>query len=153
MTCGVTSDGRGFCWGAIKNYEDPNLPYGLLGDCTFSGSRFPVAVAGDLRFRQIVAGTRHVCGLTTDGKAWCWGSNESAQLGVGSHGGRSPLPLGVAGALEFESLSLADHSCGLTSRGNIYCWGITYGGLLGDGTSGPGVRTLPTRLARPRDGR
>jgi alpha-tubulin suppressor-like RCC1 family protein len=151
VTCGVTTDHLGFCWGAIKNYDDPWPPYGLLGSGSFSGSKSPVPVAGDLEFRQIVAGTRHVCGITMEGKAYCWGDNELAQLGVGSHGGRSAVPLPVVGELQFSSLALADHSCGLTSRGNIYCWGVTYGGLLGIGVSGPGVRTVPTRLARPRE--
>ena len=151
VTCGVTTEYLGFCWGAIKNYDNPIPPYGLLGNGTFSGSKAPVPVAGNLKFREIVAGTRHVCGITLEWKAYCWGDNELAELGIGSRGGRSPVPLPVVGELTFSSLALADHSCGLTPRSNIYCWGTTYGGALGIGTSGPGVRTVPTRLARPSE--
>jgi len=58
-TCGVTSDGRAYCWGA--GYA--------LGDGTFNPSLTPVAVIGGLRFRVVSAGANYSCGLTTDSLA------------------------------------------------------------------------------------
>jgi alpha-tubulin suppressor-like RCC1 family protein len=40
--------------------------------------------------------SRYSCGITTDGEAYCWGSNASGQLGVGSSTSHSDRPLGVA---------------------------------------------------------
>ena len=147
--CGVTTDDRGYCWGEVRIRDDPNPHLGLLGTGRFEGSKSPVPVAGDVRFRQIVVGTRQACGIATDGSGWCWGNNEGGELGIGSLGGRFALPREIVGGLEFTSLALADHSCGLTVNRNLYCWGITYGGALGIGVAGPGVRTVPTRVRPP----
>jgi alpha-tubulin suppressor-like RCC1 family protein len=108
-----------------------------------------VAVAENLSFRLIDVGTRQACGITLEGRAYCWGDNESAELGIGRNGGRSAIPLLVVGELRFRDLALADHSCGLIEHDNIYCWGITYGGALGNGVVGPGVRTSPSRVRPP----
>jgi alpha-tubulin suppressor-like RCC1 family protein len=39
-------------------------------------------------FVQLSAGWGHVCARTTDGAAWCWGSNGTGQLGDGSTNAR-----------------------------------------------------------------
>ena len=76
-TCAVAS-GRVFCWG-----EDS---YGQLGDGRFVGTPVlaPVAVSSDLLFTSVSAGTDHTCAITTDAALYCWGRNDSGQLGDGS---------------------------------------------------------------------
>ena len=75
-TCAVAS-GRVFCWG-----EDS---YGQLGDGRFVGTPVlaPVAVSSDLLFTSVSAGTDHTCAITTDAALYCWGRNDSGQLGDG----------------------------------------------------------------------
>ncbi len=78
-SCGLTEDERAYCWGT-------NL-LGQLGDCsTREYSSLPQPVCGDHRFTLLEAGGGHACGLTADGAAFCWGRNDSGQLGAGTHG-------------------------------------------------------------------
>ena len=41
-------------------------------------------VAGGLRFESVSAGRDHTCGLTVEGRAYCWGAGSSGQLGTGT---------------------------------------------------------------------
>ena len=43
------------------------------------------AAASPLQFSQISAGGRFTCGITTDGRAFCWGINFFGQLGDGAN--------------------------------------------------------------------
>ncbi len=63
-------------------------------------------------FAAISAGTKHSCGLRTDGAIICWGWNRY---------GQSEAPPGV-----FEVVSAGTfHSCGLRTNGTVTCWGST----------------------------
>ena len=72
--------------------------------------------------------------LTTSGKAYCWGSNSSGQLGnEGLIDRTTPEP--VLGE-QFASLSAgADHTCGVATDNTVACWGHNGYGELGDGTT------------------
>jgi alpha-tubulin suppressor-like RCC1 family protein len=41
------------------------------------------ALAAPLPFRQVSAGLRHTCGVTTSDKAYCWGDNGEGGLSGG----------------------------------------------------------------------
>jgi alpha-tubulin suppressor-like RCC1 family protein len=98
----------------------------------------------------VAAGTHASCGITTAGKAYCWGANDAGQLGspssescAGTPCSRSPLP--VSGDLAFKAISVGDyHACGLSVDGIAYCWGRNDRGQLGDGTQLD--RAAPTRV-------
>jgi alpha-tubulin suppressor-like RCC1 family protein len=81
--CGLTSDGSAWCWGRNDR--------GQLGiTAAISGSNTPHAVSGGLKFQSISVGNDHTCGVTADGAGYCWGRNESGQLGdasVNQHSG------------------------------------------------------------------
>ena len=79
-SCGVTPAGVAYCWGE----PGPELGAGSLRYCPVGCGRSPVPVAGGLTFAAVSAGAGHSCGVTTDGVLYCWGSNASGQLGVGS---------------------------------------------------------------------
>ena len=38
-------------------------------------------VTGGLTFSHLAAGLTHTCGLTQDGRAYCWGDNHWGELG------------------------------------------------------------------------
>ena len=103
--------------------------------------------ASALAFYQVSAGNVHSCGVTTDNRAYCWGDNESGQLGTGTDTGPelcngavgpfacSTRPAPVAGGLRFRQVSAGSvYSCGVTIEYRAYCWGSNNFGQLGDGT-------------------
>lgn len=44
----------------------------------------PVPVFGGMTFIQVTAGPDDTCGITADGRAFCWGNNLFGQLGTGN---------------------------------------------------------------------
>src|SRR5690606_28116885 len=68
-TCGLTEDGTAWCWGRNNKGQ---LGAGAAGNDV----NLSVKVATALRFKEITLGWAFTCGLTNDGKAWCWGDNE-----------------------------------------------------------------------------
>jgi alpha-tubulin suppressor-like RCC1 family protein len=127
-TCGLTTDGAAYCWGA--NFAG-QLGRGKLS--TFESTA--AAVAGDFKFSVIDAGSGFTCGLTSDGRAYCWGDNTGARLGIGSLSGSESAPtVPVAdGSLRFSSISVGSYACALTAEGAAYCWGGVPG-ILATGT-------------------
>jgi hypothetical protein len=94
-------------------------------------------VGGSLRFSSVSAdglgpgaGTE-ACGFGLDGSVYCWGANDSGQLGDGDRTTRAE-PTRMAGNLQLASISIGrDYACGLTSSGDAYCWGDGNTGQLG----------------------
>jgi alpha-tubulin suppressor-like RCC1 family protein len=96
----------------------------------------PSAAATTLSFYQVSAGESHTCGVTTDNRAYCWGSNRGGQLGDGTTTDRlTPVP--VAGGFRFHQISAGGQlsTCAVTTDNRVYCWGTSSSGVLGDGTS------------------
>ena len=135
-TCGLTADGVAFCWG-----ENPNNILGAPTEAcmvpdvgAIACIHTPTRVRGDVRFASLSLGGL-LCGLTEQGAAYCWGSNDHGQLGDGTQIMRlDPTP--VSGGLTFTSLSVGTvHACGLSAAGIAYCWGLNQSGQLGDGST------------------
>ena len=78
-------------------------------------------------------GTEHGCGLATDGRAYCWGSNRLGQLGDGDDTPNAKTgAVAVATPQTFVAISAgANHTCALTREGAVYCWGLNLTGELG----------------------
>jgi alpha-tubulin suppressor-like RCC1 family protein len=129
-TCGVTPSNLAYCWGAGST--------GALGDGTTAETRRkPVRVAGGLHFRQVVAANHHSCGVTTENRVYCWGSNLFGEIGDGTEGTPRLKPVRVATELRFRSVSAALlHTCGVTRYDRAYCWGLNSNGQLGGGPPG-----------------
>ena len=127
-TCGLTADGELYCWGSNRDGQLGS------GSAETQPQSKPLRVASDIKFRSVTAGYRHTCALTANGAAYCWGANDSGQLGNGSLK-FSVTPAPVSGKLIFKSLSAgATHTCGVTTSGDGYCWGGNWHGQIGDGS-------------------
>src|SRR5512133_2419195 len=130
--CDIASGGFAWCWGLNGNE-------GRIGSdqlSATSSSAVPVRVPGNARFVQLATYGRHTCGLTTDGKAYCWGYNGWGALGANSNVSQSPTPMLVAGNQTFRSISAgSDHACAVTFDNVAYCWGNNDWRQLGTGTS------------------
>jgi len=83
---------------------------------------------------MVTHGTEHGCGLSADGRAYCWGSNRLGQLGNDANvvTGRTSATVAVATHETFTMISAgANHTCALTREGVAYCWGLNLTGELG----------------------
>jgi alpha-tubulin suppressor-like RCC1 family protein len=148
FTCAMTGDGRAFCWGHNAD--------GQLGDGTTIDRLVPVPVAAPTTFiirwqlsfgvtPNIAVGSAHACAIGSDGVAYCWGRNDSGQLGDGTTDSRSS-PTPVSGNLRFVWLAAGgSHTCGLTTTGVAYCWGANLSGQLGTGAASS-ASLVPSRV-------
>ena len=95
----------------------------------------PASAQDSLQLTSLVAGWAHTCGLTKDGRAYCWGWDAAGGLGIGDTV-VSTTPVAVTGGLTFTVLAASLlHTCGLTPDGAAYCWGWNDDGQLGVTTS------------------
>jgi alpha-tubulin suppressor-like RCC1 family protein len=125
-TCGVDGAGSVWCWGADDRGQ---LGLGATGSIVV----MPAAVAGiTAAATGVSAGGAHSCADLADGSVWCWGANDSGQLGDGTTIDR-PTPARVAGAAGTVSAG-ALHTCASVS-GRATCWGADTSGQLGDGAT------------------
>ena len=101
--------------------------------------------ASGLAITQFSVGYEHVCAIDEAGAAYCWGKNDSGQLGFNSTSNRSnPTPVG--GNLRFRRISAGNNvTCALTTDNTPYCWGSNSFAALGDGTTT--YRLVPTAVS------
>jgi alpha-tubulin suppressor-like RCC1 family protein len=138
LSCGIARDGDAYCWGLNTR--------GQLGNGVMdSVEPTPTRITGELRFASLDVGEYHACGLTAEGRAYCWGGNWYGTLGVGSAGGsgglaQSAVPLPVVGDPRFRKIVTgSNQTCGLTEAGAAYCWGASFS--IGSATTAPDVGT------------
>lgn len=153
-TCALQADGVAFCWGDNRFGQ---LGRGAVGGGTTVAGALPLVGAADavaggaLRFKQISAGARHTCGVTTGNAVYCWGSNADGELGSGAVGGSSGTPAAVAGGGSYTAIDAGRaYACALSTSGAAFCWGRNTYGQVGNGSGnglsgGPPVAT-PTAV-------
>jgi alpha-tubulin suppressor-like RCC1 family protein len=76
-TCGIRTNGRLYCWG--------NDSKGQLGDgfLQHDGATGPRRIGTFEDWSKVSAGAAHTCGVRKNGKLYCWGSDDEAQIGNG----------------------------------------------------------------------
>ncbi|NLF82589.1 MAG: hypothetical protein GX568_01210, partial [Candidatus Gastranaerophilales bacterium] len=107
--------------------------WGHIGFDHSTYSAIPVQVDFAGSFKDISAGYRHVCGLDTSDKIWCWGDGSTGALGIGPSGKLLKPTTSVAGTYKSVSAGNA-YTCAVSTTGQGYCWGMNYYGRFGDGT-------------------
>ncbi|CAN5835253.1 hypothetical protein BH11MYX4_BH11MYX4_35590 [soil metagenome] len=131
-SCAVLEDGQLMCWG-LTGY----LPFdaAVVGDHVMQ----PRVVAGlPDKAAAVSIGLTFGCARLEGGDVYCWGSNDSGQLGDGSTTDRV-APVRVKGLNDAAiALSLGGQSaCALLASGVVRCWGANTSGQLGDPTKVP----------------
>lgn len=137
------SDGSLWTWG----YNG----YGCLGNGTSgNGTRSPVQL-GSYSWKMVSGAYSNdgfngsFCAIRSDGRLWCWGSNQSGQLGDGTTTYRSS-PVQVAGGdyWKFVSCGLG-FALGIKTDNSLWAWGRNQYGMLGDNSTT--YRSSPVQVA------
>ncbi len=122
------------CWG--NNLD------GQLGNGSTSQALTPQCVVGlpNTRAVAVGAGTFQTCALLADGTTWCWGANDSGELGIGVYGPSASLTA-VQVKLPpppFKAVTLGvgpHYACVTGQDGSVWCWGANDLGQLGSTTT------------------
>lgn len=131
--CAVGVDGMSWCWGQNE--------LGRLGTGDLLHGKVPRRAAEGYAFRKVSESTggAFTCGITTTGRAYCWGSQEGGRLGDGTMapGGQYvTLPVPVSGDRTYTDIAAGgDHACAIATDGGAYCWGHNERGQLGIGSA------------------
>lgn len=106
----------------------------------------PIVASEGVKFDTVVVGGSHACGLTSEGRAYCWGRNDAGQLGDSTNENRT-TPVPVVGNIVFRAISAGgQHTCAITKEDDYgYCWGSNSNGQLGNG--GRTGLTYPFKVA------
>ena len=144
-TCGVSTDGTGFCWGGAES--------GKLGTGQQSMSAaVPTQVAGSYRFVAISARDESTCAVTTAGAIVCWGQlgavsstvAGSEQCSYAGKGGpliypcaTRPLRMALSSTSADTLFAQISGMCGLTTQGSVYCWDASLGAFAERAGFGP----------------
>ena len=83
-------------------------------------------------------GGHHACGLTSDGRIYCWGDNAEGQLGDGSRDAQlqpTNAVMPVNGSYWISVAAGPRYSCAVTNNSTLNCWGLHPGILAANSSS------------------
>ena len=123
-------NGSRSCWG---NNLDGEVGSGPLADSVNTPTK--VTLPNAETAVSIAVGARFSCAVSSAGLVYCWGRNDSGQLGVnpGTPSYAAPhLVPGVSGAVGVTAHE--SHVCAWLTDKTVSCWGSNYAGQVGDGT-------------------
>lgn len=137
-SCALTPVGILYCWGDNR--------YGQLGKGTVDLAPHPAPTAlSALRAPiDVTVGGGHVCAHLADQSLWCWGRNDSGQVGNGTTTVQT-VPQKVMDAV-VEAAAGAAHTCVRRTDQTIYCWGRNDVGQLGLGRADGEAHPMPVRI-------
>lgn len=133
-TCAILTDDTVSCWGHNNRLQLGNI----ATDNSFST---PVPVMGlpmGVPVIQISAGKEHSCAVLSDGYAFCWGSNDHAELAFDSAGNYAPTYV-LSGVRQISASERT--TCAVTKANAAYCWGEN-----DKGEGGIGVNLNPIKI-------
>ncbi len=141
FTCGIAFDDRLYCWG---NTAYITVRFGSLASEYISN--VPMLFEMPERLVSISVGSASACGLTEEGKAYCWGYGVHGQLGSGIND-VTKIPQPVSGGLRFSDIQLGSYaSWGLTLDGKVYLWGMNILGDLNPAMSANEITNVPIEV-------
>lgn len=133
--CAVINGGA-YCWGRNNS--------GQLGVNDTLDRAHPIGVTNLSAIKtvsKVGAGTNHSCAIS-DGRAWCWGNQQTNKLGNGvTTNTNQTIPVAVTGgANSIQTMNVtdisvgSDHTCAVANS-KVFCWGLNTSGQLGQGNT------------------
>lgn len=122
-----------YCFGSDYDSECGGLPVD-------GGLATPTEVAGLSNVVQVTAGDRFGCALTLSGDVYCWGANDSGQIGNGTSGDPVQTPAQVMGLTSPIGRIMANGSTVLAVSADghdVFGWGNNNLMMLGRGALAP----------------
>lgn len=124
-SCALRMNGRLSCWGS----NSVGQVGAGSGQATFTT---PVAVSSLTDAVAVTAGQSHSCAVRANGRASCWGSNASGQLGHAQATSPRTIPESVDTLTDAVGISAGElHTCAVRANGRVSCWGSNGSGQLG----------------------
>lgn len=129
-TCAITVSGALYCWGHNE--------FGQLGDGSGTNRLVATRVTAFTEpVSMVTGGGYHSCAIVGASRTvWCWGRNDSGQIGeAGVMGTDSLVPVAVAslGTNVTKVEAGGYHTCALLPTGEVRCFGRNDRGQLGRG--------------------
>ena len=119
-SCAIDIQSKLWCWGLNDSGQLGNNISGIN-----TNSSVPTLI-NDEKWNSISSGEGHLCGIKSDHSLWCWGRNDSGQLGNGRSGWLKGLmtPENI-GLDEWKQIATGIiHTCGIQKHNNsLWCWG------------------------------
>jgi alpha-tubulin suppressor-like RCC1 family protein len=131
--CAIQIDQSLWCWARLTEWGP--------------GQTSPVQIGTAAGWAEASAGTA-TCALLGDPGLWCFGSNASGELGIGTTGGfyGSPLRVGNEGYWTQVSDGTEGSACAIRRDDSLWCWGDNTYGELGIGSTG-GLENAPAQVS------
>lgn len=132
-SCLLGTSGHAVCWGRYG--ANPSVPTQISTPTQITPAD------GSIKFVSITAGTSS-CGLTAEGRGYCWGTNLYGQLGDGTVAAHAE-PKPIATSSRFREIDAGLFAtCGIDASGFTLCWGSGDYGVLGAGLKPEGSKQL-----------
>ena len=138
--CGLR-DGHLYCWGRNDR--------GQISDLISGNAVEPYEIAAPksgVKWSVVAAGYDTTCAIAA-GSLYCWGANDTGQLGTGDRvdiGTPTAIKSDITDWIAVDSASYTvsgvdyserwGHACAISTSAGVYCWGRNKYGELGDGT-------------------
>ncbi|MFO0562093.1 MAG: hypothetical protein U0269_29030 [Polyangiales bacterium] len=125
-TCALDAQRRVWCWGfgmygAVGAPSQRERCIGSSDECFCSST--PTLIEGVSDVESVHAAGSTSCAVTRDRRVFCWGFNQTGQLGNHSTKPRA-TPVEALDARGLRMLALGSmHACALMSTGRVACWG------------------------------
>ena len=163
FTTALRDDGTVWTWGGenlvnlanmtclTQTSEASEAPESVKNPVQVPGISGVPALSGVM---AITTGNSHVVALKEDGTVWAFGNNDYCQLGSGSCGISSCIPLRVSDPNYHNSFGDViaisagkNHTVALKKDGTVWAWGSNSGGQIGNGTYGQTHVYAPTQVS------